>query len=309
MADRKEPPQSVLKAFNVQAPLQSLSGGRGLCFLAGDIVLRPVDDTTETQWVSELLHRLNQLPHAGQQYRVAKPLQSNNPSTSITNPNFVVEGWSASSFLPGKDDPLGKWTDLLTASRAFHRDVKELVLEPPGFLSLKTDRWAEADRVTWGEKRFENVPGVNRDILRLISPHLEQLEEIKKPIANEALVCQIVHADLTGNLLFDGGADGLAPAIIDITPYWRPVEFAEAVVVADGLVNHAQGIGLIELYGTDDLSLQVLVRALYWRILTFAIQSDLDWIAAYMPQMDFQGAVALVGEVVRRGESVGVTTS
>ena len=52
----------------------------------------------------------------------------------------------------------------------------------------------------------------------------------------------------------------------------------------------------------DDLRLQVLVRALYWRILTFAIQSDLQWLKAYMPQMDFEGAVGLVRQVVERGE-------
>jgi hypothetical protein len=30
--------------------------------------------------------------------------------------------------------------------------------------------------------------------------------------------------------------DGLPPAIIDFTPYWRPVGYASAIVVADALV-------------------------------------------------------------------------
>jgi uncharacterized protein (TIGR02569 family) len=299
MGDRKAPPQSVLDAFDINSPIQSLSGGRGLCFLATDIVLRPVDDPAETQWLSELLLSLSSLPHANHEYRIAKPLQSNSTAASSEGNQFIVDGWSVSSFLQGKEGPRGEWAQILTASRAFHRDVKDLVHEPPEFLSLKTDRWAEADRVTWGEKRLQDIPNVNHDILRLIDPHLQKLEEIKKPLPIEPPKYQIVHGDLTGNVLFDEKGEGLAPAIIDISPFWRPVEFAEAVLVADGLVDHGQGIDLIELYGTDELRLQILVRALYWRILTFAIQSDLVWIKAYMPQMDFEGAVALVRGVVR----------
>ena len=41
---------------------------------------------------------------------------------------------------------------------------------------------------------------------------------------------QLVHCDLTGNVLF---AAGLPPAVIDISPYWRPPSYAEGVVVAD----------------------------------------------------------------------------
>lgn len=42
-----------------------------------------------------------------------------------------------------------------------------------------------------------------------------------------------IHGDLTGNVLF---AAGRAPAVIDFSPYWRPPVFAEAIVVADGLL-------------------------------------------------------------------------
>jgi prepilin-type processing-associated H-X9-DG protein len=43
---------------------------------------------------------------------------------------------------------------------------------------------------------------------------------------------QLLHGDLTGNVLF---ADGVAPAIIDRSPYWRPVSWAAAVAVVDAL--------------------------------------------------------------------------
>jgi uncharacterized protein (TIGR02569 family) len=304
MADLQDlpqaPPQSVLDAFDIQNPLQPLSGGRGLCFLAGDVVLRPVDYDIETQWLSELLLKISQLPHASQEYRIAKPFLSKISSAPGAESQFIVDGWSASAFAAGKDGPRGKFRELFIATRAFHRDVKGLVSEPPAFVFSKPDRWAEADRVTWEEKGLNDVPDVNHDVLKKINPYLEKLEEIKKPIPKDALKYQMVHGDLSGNVLFDDTNRGLAPAIIDITPYWRPVEFSEAVVVADGITGYRQGIELIELYGTDELRLQVLVRALYWRILTFAIQSDLPWIEKYMPNMDFEKAVRLVQEVVRR---------
>lgn len=306
MGDRQDirqvPSQSVLKAFNIQTPLQPLSGGRGLCFLAGDTVLRPVDYDIETQWLNELLLNLTQLPHANQEYRIAKPLISTIPTSSGAENRFIVDNWSASSFLAGKDGPRGKFQELFIASRAFHRDLKDLISEPPAFVFWKPDRWAEADRVTWGEKSLDDVLGVNHDVLKAIKPYLERLEEIKKPIPRDTLKYQMVHADLSGNVLFDNTNRGLAPAIIDMAPYWRPVEFSEAVVVADGLTGYEQGTELIELYGTDELRLQVLVRALYWRILTFAIQSDLPWLGKHMPNIDFERAVRLVIEVVRRDE-------
>jgi Ser/Thr protein kinase RdoA (MazF antagonist) len=44
---------------------------------------------------------------------------------------------------------------------------------------------------------------------------------------------QVIHGDLTGNVLFD---DSQPPAIIDFSPYWRPAAYASAIVVADALV-------------------------------------------------------------------------
>ena len=38
---------------------------------------------------------------------------------------------------------------------------------------------------------------------------------------------QVVHGDLFGNVLFAGDAP---PAVIDITPYWRPAGWAVGVI-------------------------------------------------------------------------------
>lgn len=243
---------------------------------------------------------MTQLPHVNQEYHIAKPLVSTIPTSSGAENRFIVDNWSASSFVACKDGPRGKFQEF--ASRAFHRDLKDLISEPPAFVFWKPDRWAEADRVTWEEKSLDDVLGVNHDVLKAIKPYLERLEEIKNPILRDTLKYQMVHVDLSGNVLFDNTNGGRAPAIIDMAPYWRPIKFSEAVVVADGLTGYEQGTGLIELYGTDELRLHVLVRALCWRILTFAIQSDLPWLEKHTLNIDFELAVRLVIEVLRRNE-------
>ncbi|MER7333612.1 MULTISPECIES: hypothetical protein [unclassified Micromonospora] len=71
-----------------------------------------------------------------------------------------------------------------------------------------------------------------------------------------------MHADLTNNVLF---APGLAPAVIDISPYWRPPEYAEGVVVADALCWHGAPATLWE---TVDVSVAAVARALLFRMAT-----------------------------------------
>ncbi|SEM93963.1 hypothetical protein SAMN05660976_06398 [Nonomuraea pusilla] len=59
--------------------------------------------------------------------------------------------------------------------------------------------------------------------------------------------------------------------MIDFSPYWRPVGYAEAIVVADGLLYHHAEPELIDsvLPGRDGL--QMLVRALIFRLATSAV--------------------------------------
>ena len=74
---------------------------------------------------------------------------------------------------------------------------------------------------------------------------------------------QVVHGDLFGNVLFAGSAP---PAIVDITPYWRPPAWAAGVIVVDAL---AWGGAPIELLAEGDRWpqwRQLLRRALLFRL-------------------------------------------
>ncbi len=73
---------------------------------------------------------------------------------------------------------------------------------------------------------------------------------------------QIIHGDLIGNVLF---APGLAPAIIDISPYWRPPAYAEGVVLADAICWHDAPAPLLEVLG---VSVAAVARALLFRMAT-----------------------------------------
>ncbi|KAJ9654453.1 hypothetical protein H2198_006533 [Neophaeococcomyces mojaviensis] len=279
------PNPDTMRAFGVDGTPTPLLGGRGLCYRVGDTVLRPSDNDDETNWIARVLH---DLPSSAA-YRISQP-----KAVAAEPTNFIHNGWTAWSFLPGEAGVTPRFADILRVSRVFHTDIASLDLQKPQFLEQRTNRWHEADLVTWGEKRLEDIEKVNEEILALFQPMLEKLQQIKRPLPAN-LSYQVIHADLTGNVLFD---DDAPPGIIDITPYWRPAEYAEAIIVADGLVWHGEGQDLIEIYGMDDVRLQLLVRAVYWRCITFAIDTDVQWVQQHVAKADFQGALDIIHDLI-----------
>ena len=109
------------------------------------------------------------------------------------------------------------------------------------------------DRVAWGELPFPELD----DVLAALDPVEEK--------------SQLIHGDLTGNVLFH---DELPPAIIDFTPYWRPLEFQSAVIVADALVWEGAPPEL-----ADVVDPQYLLRALIYRGVT-SIVAGTEWRSA-----------------------------
>jgi uncharacterized protein (TIGR02569 family) len=279
------PSAEVLQAFGIQGDPSPIAGGRGLCYQTGDIILKPSDGDEEAQWSSELATRV--LDRSPTLYRLSRPLSVKN------SPNlFVFEGWTASSFLAGTPGPAGCFADILSVSQAFHADLLELAIEKPEFMNARSNRWSEADRVTWGEKTLDDLPNVSMEMLRILDMNLKKLKGLMKPMP-DTVANQLIHADLTGNVIFDRQTNS-PPGIIDLTPYWKPAAYAEAIVVADGLTWHGEDRRLVELYGTDEVRLQLLVRAMYWRNLTWAIDTDLDWVQRYINKANFQGALDIV---------------
>ena len=93
---------------------------------------------------------------------------------------------------------------------------------------------------------------------------LQRLIELRQPVD---LASQVVHGDLCGNVLFDH-AD--RPVIIDFSPYWRPVEWASAVVAVDAYEWEGAGPDALTWLVDIDPSGQLLLRAAIYRIATSA---------------------------------------
>ena len=209
-----------------------LPGGTGRTWRAGPLVLKPLDRArAEIEWQADVLARVRE-----NGFRVAPPVP------------LIVEGWTAWRHVEGRHEP-GRWLDIIAVGERFHAALAG-VSRPSAIVDAGVEPWATGDRVAWGDQRFEALD----DILAALRP-------VTEPSG-------LIHGDLTGNVLFD---DELPPAIIDFTPYWRPLGFQSAIVVADALVWESAPPEL-----ADAVDLQYLLRALIYRAVTSMVAGT-EW--------------------------------
>ena len=295
-------PEDVLLAFGIdrQAPLKALPGGSLTCYAAGDeVVLRPSEDDAESEQIARIMRKLNTITSPSALYRVSFPVSlTNDPAC------FVYKAWTAWSFVSGQPRDAILWDEILQTCRAFHQDMGRLkMMSKPEFLSRRMSRFRQADLVAWDERQLSDLPMVtDQDVVSRINEPLRQLESLKRDLS-DSTPFQLVHGDIAGNMLFE--TDGRPPGIIDLTFYWRPAATAAAIVVADGLMWNNQGEELINMYGTDFNSIQILVRALLFRTVTWAInidvvsaEADAAWRQKMLPLVDFDEPVRLIRKYV-----------
>lgn len=253
------PPEAVLHAFGVTQRLHPLTGGRGTSWRAGRTVLKPLDmPRSALVWQERALR----LVLASTAFRVAAPLRSGDG-------RLVVSGWTAWPYLAGGHED-GRWPEIVLVGRLFH--AATAALPRPQFLRGRADWWAVGDRVAWGESPIE--PYLTLDTVRDLVAGLRPV--LARP--------QLVHGDLTGNVLFH---PELPPAVIDLSPYWRPPAFADAVVVADAMAWQGAGADLpaVVAAGVPEFG-QCVLRALIYRIVADRLaggERAHDWQAPYRP--------------------------
>ncbi|MFD3649050.1 phosphotransferase [Streptomyces cyaneofuscatus] len=271
------PPRSVLDAFGVRGIPEPLTGGQGRSVRVGGAVLKPAEGADgESEWAASVFERLPR----GAGFRVPRPLRS-------AGGGAVVEGWTAAEFTEGRPGPSRQWPGVVATGRAFHAALREL--PRPAFLDRRTHPWAVADRVAWGEEETAVAPELAEPFARLLS--------LRRPVAATA---QIVHGDLTGNVLFAPGQD---PVVIDFSPYWRPPLYAEAVVIGDGLLWYEPAPGLLVGGGGDPRWRQMLIRALIFRLVALSGLVGPSWRAGEKEAARFLAAT----EAVERGTYEGRT--
>lgn len=219
-------------------------------------MFKPLDTSVEAlRWQADVLSSV-----VSDGFRVAAPLRS-------VQGELVVDGWTAWPFLAGTHAE--RWADIVAVDERFHRALAE-VPRPAQVLDARTSGWAQADRIAWGEL----AAGRHTDL-----PEVARLLAARRPIGAPN---QLIHGDLGGNVLF---ADGLPPAVIDFSPYWRPAAYASTIVLADAVVWHGADVGLLAMVADGPEGAQLVIRALLFRLLS---ERDPPSAAAtYRPAADY----------------------
>ena len=234
------PSAAVLDAFGVRGRPELLEGGQGTTWRVDGLVLKPVADAAEHAWLCTV--------YAGwsaPDVDVPRPVPAPDGGWSHL-------GWGAHVHLPGAtarvaDDPA--W--FRSACDAFHDAVADLAV--PAFLDRRQDPWSVADRLVDQRGPYpEQARGFAEACLAGV------------PVASGPR--QVVHGDLTGNVLRRGDR----PAVIDWPAYHWPREAALAVVLTDALCWHGAPVEILGDW--DDVGGDHLRRALAWRVVTRALR-------------------------------------
>ncbi len=204
------PADHVLAAFGVAAAEpELLAGGQGATWRCGDTVLKPTASSAEAAWIANTFEQLRV-----DGIRLARPIRS-------SDGRWVVGGWTAQRFVAGRPDD--RYADILQAADLLHAAIADV--PEPKFLRQRDDLYSWADRLAWGE--IEDIDG------RIGEGHAAKLfARLAGGRVAVSATAQVVHGDLFGNVLFAASAP---PAVVDITPYWRPTSWAAAVIVVDAI--------------------------------------------------------------------------
>jgi uncharacterized protein (TIGR02569 family) len=242
------PGAAVLTAFGADRDLEAVPGVEGSTWRAGDIAFKRAPGVEEWRWLGEHLPSIRE-----DGFRLARPIPA-------ADRRWVVEGWGALAWLSGSPPTEARWGEVLSLSDRL--DLAMRHLPKPSYVDRRTHPWSIGDRVAWGEAGSP----VHHDLL-------DRLLALRRPVD---LAPQLIHGDLTGNVLF---ADDEPPAVIDPTMYWRPAGYASAIVVGDAVRwEGANPDALLEAVAHLDAFPHLYVRACIFRLVASLLfgGGDLD---------------------------------
>jgi len=238
---REGPPVEVRQAFGIdERVLRRLPGGMGFNWTDGRVVLKPVGNVPEHNWVCGIYSGWDCA-----EVRVPEPIRPEVGS------DWSVGGWAGHVYVPGRD--LDLETELhrvKEASDAFHAHLAGV--PRPDFMADRNDPWAYGDRLAWNDAE----PPPHPETVELI----DRLRLHLRPTTGSA---QPIHGDVLPNILL---ADGLAPAVIDWPPYFRPAGTANAIAATDATTFRGASLSVLDDWQTGDDWDQLLIRALLYRL-------------------------------------------
>ena len=235
------PPPAVLDAFGAAGEPMRLPGGHGGAWRCGDLVLKRSDaPTAALESEAEVLGSFPDRRFRLQRLRRAR------------DGALLVDGWIAREHLAGRHEA-GRWPEILDVGDALNAVLAAVSRADAGpMIDARADPWAVADRIAWEERPPPEGAAWEAD-------PFPRLAAARRPVDARP---QLLHGDLTGNVLFAGG---LTPAIIDFSPYFRPPDYALGVVIADAVVWEGAGLDLLARVADRPAMGQCLIRALLFR--------------------------------------------
>lgn len=245
-----KPSAAVFDLYAVPEDSVPLPGGHSV--LAGDLVLSPGRSEHTANWLNPIIAPLSaELDHERpRSIRLAMPI----PTRDL---KWVANGWGATRFEPGTR-PCTDLDVLLATGRLLHARLAAKVPTAPLGVNLRSDRWATAERIAFGETQPCGIPTA---VGALVSRLMAELG------TTSLGPDQLVHGDLAANVLLD--ATGI-PLVIDVSPYWRPALWAEAVCVLDAVMWMGADVAVMGQW-SEGARRQAMLRAALFRVL-----SDVD---------------------------------
>jgi hypothetical protein len=137
---------------------------------------------------------------------------------------------------------------MLAVSDAFHAATAEVQWST----SIDTTHpWAVGAGFAWGE--------IDLDIPDRFRSTVDAYVSRRRPLE---LPNQLIHSDICNNILFH---DALPPAVIDISPQWRPKRFADAIAIVDTIGWFDGGPDAVAAL-RDEIGEQLAIRAALFRL-------------------------------------------
>lgn len=238
-AARSLPDREVLEAFGViGGAVQVLDGGAETSVRVGSTVFKRVDDVVVADWSQRVLAALD--PSA---WRAPLPL-------AAVDGRWVVNGWTATAFIDGLRPFTEQPAVVIDVGLDLSEQLTDHMTTGVEAIGRRTDRWAIADRVAWGEQAPDSF-GLHTEVLELLRRlRAHQDDRTESP--------NIVHGDLASNVFVDPSG---TPTVLDLSPYVRPARFGSAIVVVDHLLWFGGAPTLRQLADDDSLA-----RALTFRV-------------------------------------------
>jgi hypothetical protein len=127
-------------------------------------------------------------------------------------------------------------------------------------LAARTHRWAVADRVAWGEAHVDLPAAASAVATELVAL-------LDDPPGDR----QVVHGDLTGNVYVDRDD---VPVVLDFSPYLRPREWGEAIVMAAAVLWNGAALALAQSFAASARGRDLLGRALLFRLVAEQLAAE-----------------------------------